>query len=201
MKQQSALWHCLPASQVLSGANTSPPVPAGISAGDQPLAMVHELPLHSLTLQRQTGHAAPVTALAQHPQQPLAASLDANGLVLLWAVPAGAPLQPLGSLSELSGAAQGQAGATAVAWLDPAAGGTQLAVGGAHGVDIYGLSRCAGHAYSATLEHTPRQRRPRQYWSGQSLGIWATADKGLAAKHSSSGDPDNLAASRHEKAA
>ena len=130
--------------------NMAPLAPAGISAGDQPLAMVHELPLHSLTLQRQTGHAAPVTALAQHPQQPLAASLDASGLLLLWAVPAGASLQLLGSLSELSGAAQALAGSTAVAWLDPAGGSVQLAVGGAHGVDIYGLSRCACHAHQAT---------------------------------------------------
>ena len=147
--------HSLSDCQTLSVANTSPFAPAGISAGDQPLAMVHELPLHSLTLQRQTGHAAPVTALAQHPQQPLAASLDSSGLVLLWAVPAGAPLQLLGSLSELSEGAQAQGGATAVAWLDAAAGGAQLAVGGAHGVDIFGLSRCAGHANSATPKHTP----------------------------------------------
>ena len=129
---------------------TSSHAPAGISAGNQPLAMVHELPLHSLTLQRQTGHAAPVTALAQHPQQPLAASLDASGLALLWAVPAGAPLQLLGSMSELCGAAQAPEGATAVAWLDPAAGGAQLAVGSVHGVDIFDLSRCAGDAHPAT---------------------------------------------------
>ena len=51
------------------------------------------LSLQSFCQHQVSGHGSAITSMAAHPQQPVAASLDAEGTVLLWALD---PLQLLG---------------------------------------------------------------------------------------------------------
>ena len=77
-----------------------------------------QLLLHDMSSQHITGHHLPITYLATHPHQPLALTLDAQGLAMVWHTQ---PLTPLGTLQGVFGGPS--AGADhfeikAACWLD-----------------------------------------------------------------------------------
>lgn len=64
-----------------------------ICAGPDGSPRPWNLSLQSFCQHQVSGHGSAITCMAAHPQQPVAASLDAEGTVLLWALD---PLQLLG---------------------------------------------------------------------------------------------------------
>ena len=64
-----------------------------MSAGPEGNPEPWNLSLQAFCQHQLSGHSSPVSCIAAHPQKPVAASLDASGMVLLWALE---PLQLLG---------------------------------------------------------------------------------------------------------